>query len=547
MAHTNSFFKIVMMKTQVKKHYFLLCLIFLVLVSSCRSEDDLSIDPSVDDTIAANSTLANLMSRVVLNDGSIDNIIDNASNLSIQLPVTVTVNGIELEITIEDAYQVIEDIFNLSDSDTDTLVISYPITIILPDFSTVIVNSDLELQAYADNEDDDDDIECIDFQYPITISYFNENADAINTISIDNDNEMFDFCEILDELAAVTINFPVIVIFFDGTTQTTNNVEELESAIENADNTCDEDDNNDFDDDECESCSTGDLNAIFAECTEWTVDKLFRDNNNLVNAYVDYTFTFNNDGTIDVTENLNTYNGTWEAIGAANNIVVTISITDLPDFNDTWNLTHINTQANEKKVELRKGVDRLRFGSDCNEGDITVDVCDNPQLINLPFRMIDVAGDFCWEVSDSVLYFNSWGVDFMEVNGLDITNQWIDSSLPNWPEAIDGKYYVHYIASTAIGAGIDSGIEFPDYVSCTNPTEISLPFSFTGVGVHCWVTSEDISSINSWESTIVEVNGVNLTNQYLDATSINFPDKIDGKYFIRFVSTFTWSHFEAAN
>ena len=318
------------------KPILLLAIGVLLTMTSCRTEDDLAIDPPVEETIEANSTIANLMSRTASNDGSPDNIIDNASCLSVQLPVTVTVNGIELEINDDDGYEDIEDIIDLFDDDVDSVVISYPITVILVDFSTVVVNSDLELGTLTANcvgeNEDDDDIECIDFQYPITASVFDENNDLINSITINNDNDMYDFIDDLDDFAAVTINFPIKVIFADGSSQTINSIPELENAIEIADDSCDEDDDNDFDDDDCDNCTTNDLETVFADCTEWTVDKLERNDNDLEDNYVGYVFEFNSDGTILVTQGSNTFNGTWGASGTGNNISVTINVTGtLPD------------------------------------------------------------------------------------------------------------------------------------------------------------------------------------------------------------------------
>ncbi|WP_339626095.1 hypothetical protein [uncultured Winogradskyella sp.] len=352
------------------KPILLLVIGILLTMTSCRTEDDLVIDPPVEETIEANSTVANLMSRTASNDGSSDNIIDNASCLSVQLPVTVTVNGIEITINDDDGYEDIEDIIDLFDDDVDSVVISYPITIILTDFSTVVVNSDAELVALTANcvgeNEDDDDIECIDFQYPITASVFDENNDLINSITINNDNDMYDFIDDLDEFAAVTINFPITVIFADGSAQTINSIQELENAIEIADDSCDEDDDNDFDDDDCDNCTTNDLETVFADCTEWTVDKLERNDNDLEDNYVGYVFEFNSDGTILVTQGSNTFNGTWEASGTGNNISVIINVTGLSDFNDTWNLHEIEQEDDDEvEVDLRLGDDRLRFESDC--------------------------------------------------------------------------------------------------------------------------------------------------------------------------------------
>jgi len=347
----------------------LLILGFLVTMTSCRTEDDLAIDPPVEETIGVNSTIANLMGRTATNDGSADNIIDNASCLSVQLPVTVTVNGTQIVITNEDGYQEIEDIIDMFDNDVDSVIVSYPITVILTDYSTIVVNSNSELAALTANcvgeNQYDDDIECIDFQYPITASVFNANNEVINTITINNDNNMYDFIEDLDDYAAVTINFPITVIFADATTQTINSIQELENAIEIAEDSCDEDDDNDFDDDDCDNCTTNQLETIFANCTGWTVDELERSNNDLEDNYVGYVFEFNTDSTIIVTQGANTYNGTWEASGTSNNISVIINITDLPDFNDTWNLHEIEQESGETEVEFEKGQDELSFKSNC--------------------------------------------------------------------------------------------------------------------------------------------------------------------------------------
>lgn len=355
----------------------LLLLGVLLIMTSCRTEDDVSIDPPTEETIEANSPVASLLSRTSTNDGSFDNIIDSANCLSVQLPVTVTVNGIEVTLNDDDGYEDVEDIIDLFDDDVDSIVISYPVTVILTDFTEVIVNSDSELAVLAANcigeNEDDDDIECIDLQYPITASVFNENNDLIDTIIINNDNDMYNFIDDLDEFAAATINFPITVIFADGSTQTINTIQELENVIEIADDSCDEDDDYDYDDDDCDNCTTNDLETVFTDCSEWTVDKLERNDNDLEDIYVGYVFEFNSDGTVLVTQGSNTFNGTWDASGTGNNISVTIDINGLPDFNDTWNLHEIEQEDDDEvEVDLRLGDDRLEFESDC-ETDNSID------------------------------------------------------------------------------------------------------------------------------------------------------------------------------
>lgn len=81
-----------------------------------------------------------------------------------------------------------------------------------------------------------------------------------------------------------------------------------------------------------------------------------------------------------------------------------------------------------------------------------------------------------------------------------------------------------------------------DDSTCANPVTITLPFAHDGAGEFCFVTTGNISYINSWNMTLVEVNGVNFTNVW----SNSLPSRIDGAYYIHFVGPFGWSHFEAA-
>jgi xyloglucan-specific exo-beta-1,4-glucanase len=75
---------------------------------------------------------------------------------------------------------------------------------------------------------------------------------------------------------------------------------------------------------------------------------------------------------------------------------------------------------------------------------------------------------------------------------------------------------------------------------CSNPTPITLPFTKDGAGEFCYVTSGTINYVNSWNLQLLEINGVNYTNRW----SNSMPARIDGKYFIRYVGQYAWSHLE---
>lgn len=353
----------------------------LLTFSSCRTEDDLSIDPPMQGSIESNTNIADLLNKTSLNDGSPDNIIDNASCFSVVLPVTVTANGQEVVVSNQSDFQTIENIFDLDLDDVDVLEIDFPITLTASNFETTTVNSASELlsltsQCPAENAFDDD-IECIDFVYPIRASAFNENSELVETFNFDNDKDLFDFIKDIDEYSAATLLFPISLVLYDGTQISVNSLSELETALENAEDVCDEDDDNDYDDDDCDSCSVEDLETIFSNCMEWTVDKLERNDNDLEDLYSSYSFAFATNGDIAVSSDQGSTFGSWQVTGSGNSMTLLIDIPGLIDFNDSWNVHEIPQNPSEVTLDLRKGEDRLRFESSCTQGGTSGDVVGN--------------------------------------------------------------------------------------------------------------------------------------------------------------------------
>jgi len=76
---------------------------------------------------------------------------------------------------------------------------------------------------------------------------------------------------------------------------------------------------------------------------------------------------------------------------------------------------------------------------------------------------------------------------------------------------------------------------------CDNPVSITIPFAKDGKGEFCYVTSQSIAYINSWNMGLVEINGVDFTNKW----SNSLPAAIDGKWYIVYEGLYAWSHFEA--
>lgn len=84
-----------------------------------------------------------------------------------------------------------------------------------------------------------------------------------------------------------------------------------------------------------------------------------------------------------------------------------------------------------------------------------------------------------------------------------------------------------------------SGVGACSPVSAT----ITAPFTYDGSGSFCWQSSNLGGYINSWNTTSVTINGVNITNLYMAAGS--YPAKIGGFWYVAYNSTVSWAHFEA--
>ena len=341
-----------------------------LLFTSCRSEESELVESPQNETLEANSRVANLLQRTAQNDGSEDNIIDNANCFDIELPVTVNVNGLEITVDSESDLDLIEEIFDEFDDDIDELEIFFPITIVLADFTEIVIENADQLEDYAEDcageNEDDDDIECADIQYPIEASIFDTNNELVGTLTIDDDEELYLFIEDLEDTEIVTIGFPIVVILSDGTEVEAANLDQLEDILDDAEDDCDEDDDYDYNDDDCEECSVELLTDVITSCPDWYVDELERNDTDLQDEYEGFSFSFLEDGTIIATDGIDEFQGSWSAEGSGEDLVMVIDIPELPDFNGEWSVHEIEGDDDSPEIDLEMGDDdELEFKSEC--------------------------------------------------------------------------------------------------------------------------------------------------------------------------------------
>ncbi|WP_298514245.1 LamG domain-containing protein [uncultured Kordia sp.] len=357
------------------KIIFSLCVICLCF-QACQEESAQTTETDTQATLVANTTLPRLMERVSLLDGSTDNFIDNANCFVVDLPVTVTINGVTTVVNSTNDYPAILEILNQSNDNSVT--ITYPITIILSDYTEVVIENQEELIAQISNctgpNQPDIDIECIDFQYPFSIAIFDVNFEVIETVNITHDEELFYFLETLSDGVVASINYPINLIKADGTVISVNSNDELEAAIAAAENACDEDDDNNYND---ANCTQEQVTASLLNCF-WRITDFAG------NTELEYEFYFNDDGSFTFSTEPSSsvaYTGNWEVAVSQGSLVLNVSNIDseLITFNDSW----IIDECSDEQLLLHSGNQEITLQKVCENAtpfecfeNIQTTVCD---------------------------------------------------------------------------------------------------------------------------------------------------------------------------
>ena len=336
-------------------------------------------------TITANSTTADLIQRTSSNDGSCDNIVDGTSCYQINFPYTVEVNGLTLTIESEDDIEQIEDIFDSVEDDENLLDIIFPITVTAGDFSEITINGleDLrELAAECKEGGDDDDIECIDFVYPMTLFSFNVNLEQTNTIEVTSDRELRLFFKDLDDDNLISFDFPLTLKLHDQTTITVENNQELASAIENAKDDCDEDDDDDYNDDDFD---LDEINEELVECV-WFVTEFKRNDIDQTPQYVNYILNFKEDGTVLTGfTGATTVEGTWTSTVGDDGAKLTMDFESNTDFNLEWDVYDL-------------GDDKIKLYSDDSNRIVMKQFCDEDLVEETVESITETLRECAWVI-----------------------------------------------------------------------------------------------------------------------------------------------------
>ncbi|GAA4236116.1 hypothetical protein GCM10022291_19740 [Postechiella marina] len=407
-----------------------------IIFYSCQEEKIEITEPVESESLAPDAMLTTLISSTSKKDGSKDNIIDQASCLSVELPVTVIIKDIDIIINSEEDFKLIESIYDEFEDDEDTLDIIFPITIILSNHEEVVISNsqaldDLVAGCHDENEEDDD-IECIDFQYPISFAIYNPDFQVINTITIENDRALYRFIKrVRNEEVFASLNFPVTMKLADGSLVEVNNNNALENVINEAKDNCDEDDDNNYHDDDFTKES---LDTYLKLCP-WVVYEFKRNEEDLGDTYKQYTIKFIDNNVLKMrSKEGELLTGSWSTRVTDNGALIKLEFDNLADFTLEW---FVYDLGKESIKFFQVGGNKILLKKNC-----------------------DVVVDYTKEYIENVLQECLWRVARLTVNGTENDKQYIGEPLKFLENSVvklkvngdlvDGTYQIESINNSFI-------------------------------------------------------------------------------------------------
>lgn len=243
------FYLLIQKSIQMKKVALSLLLVgsLMLTMSSCQNE-------TTSQELNKNSALTALLMRVTHGGAASTGKSGQSGStcFTVNLPVTLVDNAGQNVVVSDMAdYALVIDALrhrgiddgdddNGDDNDDDHNHYSFvfPISLTMADGTTVDVATQEELHtAIHSCHDDSDDIECLQLHFPITINY-TDTSNTATTVTFTDDSELYTFLITLVGSETMTINYPITITDSNGASVTIENNEQLQAAIETADDHC---------------------------------------------------------------------------------------------------------------------------------------------------------------------------------------------------------------------------------------------------------------------------------------------------------------------
>jgi hypothetical protein len=284
-----------------KKHLSFLSVVSFFLLFSCQSEI-MEESYNTQETITKNTPLTTYVERVVVQKTAQDNIIDNTDCFMIKLPYKVTINNIEIPINSYDDYALVKNKCNERSDDNDVVYIHFPVTVIFNNYSEMRIDSQTDFNDLVDDCKEKSNvllkINCLSFNYPITIKTYDSNKQIAGSVSIADNKAFYVFINDLDDSQLIAFGFPLTITNSSGQTRIVQDNDQLENLIKETLNSCPENIN-----------TVSDFNKSLTSGS-WEISYFYHDYER-TQSYSGYVFTFNSDNTVIASKLGSSFSGVW--------------------------------------------------------------------------------------------------------------------------------------------------------------------------------------------------------------------------------------------
>ncbi len=325
----------------------------MALITGCQKEYNKISEPDKTITISSGDTVADLIRKVVLKDGSFDNVIDHCNAISIKFPYSIQINGQVFQINSLNDIEMIKQNYI---ENWEDIIITFPVTIIYNDYSESILNNEAELQALQEKYNTnliDDDIECLDFVYPIDLCLYNTVFQNADCITVNNDFELYNIFRNIND-TVIELGYPLQVKTLDNFFILVNNNTELKNQILSYMNSCDENDEVAFDTEQ-DSVDTSSDDITYLTSGKWKITLLTDDESDETASFSSWLFQFNSDSTTSAITALKTIKGSWVINLDEGTKVLKIDFgtyrEPLESLSGEWEILKLNNDALELQAE----------------------------------------------------------------------------------------------------------------------------------------------------------------------------------------------------
>ncbi|SRX74883.1 hypothetical protein [Aequorivita antarctica] len=211
------------------------------------------------------------------------------------------------------------------------------------------VDSELyNLIERAAGNDFENEITCIDFNYPFTLVIYYENMDVFGYQVINSDIQFSEFLGTLEVGKSISLSYPISSVLDNGQPYVINNNDELKEAI-----------------DKCLKADTiTTCNNILTETScIWKVSHLDGPNVEYDGSY----FEVSNFGNAGLYFQDHSFGGTWVTYFIEDELHLNIFLTGDESISNDWNFDWKVVSFDEAQMEIANGVDSYRFIKDCYE------------------------------------------------------------------------------------------------------------------------------------------------------------------------------------